>query len=749
MKINPLHIKEAAKLLIGGNVFDSERIEFITNLDTCDLLAVPGSGKTTALMAKLYCLSKKMPFNDGSGILVLAHTNNAVDEIEKKLKKHCPHLFEYPNFVGTIQSFVNKYLASQGCFEKYGSYISKNDDEIPTAKLISLTKKLPFKNDLFSYFFNQIYASYSNLTQKEVSEFLKISLKDSREIHQKLKAENILCKKGNLIYMSCKDESLKTKNIDESVKELIKSKNKFALDKVNEEKFQKATHYRLDFLSNKFINNGTTFGFEKGSGKLLLEQYEILFKEGFLRYKDSFSFGEFYLAGFPRIKTILQSRFKFVFVDEMQDLEKFQIDIIENIFSEKNSKTVIQRVGDPNQAIYNSSKKVKIECDWKERKPLFLKGSNRLTKLNSNLVNRFILDSKKDKEGIPKFIVESKGEEGIKPYLIVFSHKTKHLLKDKFKDLIIEHNLHNCVKNKENGFKIIGWSAVWDEKKEDNKNIRLQDIYEEFNKDSKAKKEDFSTLSKHIQLFDENKTTLETVRKSILNALIYILLLENEKYPTIVRGKEVERRYSKSEMIKYIQRLQLEEKYPLAYEVFKEKLFKWCFDLVTKKNYEAVFNSIKEFINTEFKEWFALNDSLQPATQLFILNFEKEVKPVKEIIKEEDISIDIATIHSVKGQTHCATMYIETFKNNYESQKAQIINVLTNKEHNFIVGEKNKGKNAGEKDAFGKEALKMMYVGFSRPTHLLCLAVLDENVKDDKEKFEKAGWNWINLDKNG
>lgn len=740
MKIDPLHIEEAAKLLIGGNTFDHERIEFITDLDTCDLLAVPGSGKTTALMAKLYCLSKQMPFSDGSGILVLAHTNNAVDEIEKKLKKHCPHLFEYPNFVGTIQSFVNKYLASQACFEKYGSYISKNDDEIPTAKLISLTKKLPFKNDLFSYFFNQIYSSYSNLTQKEISEFLKISLKDSREIHQKLKAENILCKKGNLIYMSCKDESLTTKNIDERVKALIKSKNKFALDKVNEEKFQKATHYRLDFLSNKFINNGTTFGFEKGSGKLLLEQYEILFKEGFLRYKDSFSFGEFYLTGFPRIKTILQSRFKFVFVDEMQDLEKFQIDIIENIFSEKNSKTVIQRIGDPNQAIYNSSKKVKIECDWKERKPLFLKGSNRLTKLNSNLVNRFILDSKKDKDGIPKFIVESKGDEGLKPHLIVFNRETKHLLKDTFKDLIIEHNLHNCEKINKNGFKIIGWSGVWDEVKEDNKNIRLQDIYPEYSKESKAKKEDFSTLSKHIQLFDENKTTLEAVRKSILNALIHVLLLENKKYPTIIRGKVIEKRYSKSEMLKEILKLQLEEKQPLAYEIFKEKLFKWCFDLVTKKSYEVVFNSIKDFINTEFKEWFELNKIFQSSTQSFILEFKTEIKEDKKTEIKEDFNIDIATIHSVKGQTHCATMYIETFKNNYESQKAQIINVLTNKEHDFIVGEKNKGKNAGEKDAFGKEALKMMYVGFSRPTHLLCFAVLEENVEGNIEKYKKAGW---------
>ncbi|MBW4362547.1 UvrD-helicase domain-containing protein [Flavobacterium taihuense] len=598
-------------------------------------------------------------------------------KLKKKLKKHCPHLFEYPNFVGTIQSFVNKYLAIP-------YYISTNQEKI-------------YKIDIDKYY---------------------------NEVDYKLRF-----KKDEIGYLVNKNKSIFFKSrfrLDENGVHYVS--NEMNNEKLNIKAPEKWIKERT--ADNK-INNILSF----------INDYKIeILKKGILHFDDCYFLAENYSYKYPKIKSILQSRFKFVFVDEMQDLEKFQIDIIENIFAEKNSKTVIQRIGDPNQAIYNSSKKVKIECDWKERKPLFLKGSNRLTKLNSNLVNRFILDSKKDKEGIPKFIVESKGEKGIKPHLIVFSHETKHLLKGKFKDLIIEHNLHNCNKNKEDGFKIIGWSAVWDEIKEDNKNIRLQDIFPEYSKESKAKKEDFSTLSKHIQLFDENKTTLEAVRKSILNALIYILLLENEKYKTIVRGKEVERRYSKSEMIKHIQSLQLEEKHPLSYEVFKEKLFKWCFDLVTKKNYEAVFNSIKQFINTEFREWFGLNDSLQPATKLFILNFEKEVKLVKEIIKEEDISIDIATIHSVKGQTHCATMYIETFKNKYESQKAQIINVLTNKEHNFIVGEKNKGKNAGEKDAFGKEALKMMYVGFSRPTHLLCFAVLAENVKDDLEKYKSADW---------
>ncbi len=136
IEIEEKHIREAEFLFLGGQSFDSkERIPFIKHLKTCDLLAVPGSGKTTALMAKLYCLSKHLPFEDGSGVLVLAHTNAAVEEIECKLKKHCPQLFEYPSFVGTIQSFVNKFLVNTANQVKYASYIYRNDDYTYSGRL--------------------------------------------------------------------------------------------------------------------------------------------------------------------------------------------------------------------------------------------------------------------------------------------------------------------------------------------------------------------------------------------------------------------------------------------------------------------------------------------------------------------------------------------------------------------------------------------------------------------------------------
>ncbi|MEP0008894.1 MAG: hypothetical protein ABJF72_06850, partial [Balneola sp.] len=74
-------IKKTERILLEGeNMFDDEREVFIKNFSTVDLQAVPGSGKTTALLAKLIAIEEKLPFDNGSGVLVLSHTNAAIDE---------------------------------------------------------------------------------------------------------------------------------------------------------------------------------------------------------------------------------------------------------------------------------------------------------------------------------------------------------------------------------------------------------------------------------------------------------------------------------------------------------------------------------------------------------------------------------------------------------------------------------------------------------------------------------------------
>lgn len=97
---------------IMGFQFNGDRSNIIKNLESVDIQAFPGSGKTTILIAKLAILAKKWPYTS-SGICVLSHTNVAREEIEERLgntdvgKK----LLKYPHFIGTLHSFFDTFVA--------------------------------------------------------------------------------------------------------------------------------------------------------------------------------------------------------------------------------------------------------------------------------------------------------------------------------------------------------------------------------------------------------------------------------------------------------------------------------------------------------------------------------------------------------------------------------------------------------------------------------------------------------------
>jgi DNA helicase-2/ATP-dependent DNA helicase PcrA len=94
------------------NFDDDERRCALLENDTRDFNAVPGSGKTSLLAAKLLLLAKKWP-HARRGICVLSHTNVARDEIAQRLAETTEgaQLLSYPHFIGTIHSFVNQFFA--------------------------------------------------------------------------------------------------------------------------------------------------------------------------------------------------------------------------------------------------------------------------------------------------------------------------------------------------------------------------------------------------------------------------------------------------------------------------------------------------------------------------------------------------------------------------------------------------------------------------------------------------------------
>jgi DNA helicase II / ATP-dependent DNA helicase PcrA len=103
------------------------------------------------------------------------------------------------------------------------------------------------------------------------------------------------------------------------------------------------------------------------------------------------------------------------------------------------------------------------------------------------------------------------------------------------------------------------------------------------------------------------------------------------------------------------------------------------------------------------------------------------VQPViSNVYLDGDIEVEVTSVHAVKGQTHSATLYLESYFNkdgNGEKAKSYESERLASQ----FLGEKLQKSTAGERV---KQSAKMVYVGFSRPTDLLCVAI-------HKDRFNK------------
>ena len=127
----------AERTLGSGIEFDEEAREFIRSLDSLHLVACPGSGKTTALIAKLLIISRHLPLAGNRGICILTHTNVAVEQIRTRVGLLGQSLFSYPNFCGTFQSFVGKFLGYPAYVEEFGHRVVRVDNETATRELLN------------------------------------------------------------------------------------------------------------------------------------------------------------------------------------------------------------------------------------------------------------------------------------------------------------------------------------------------------------------------------------------------------------------------------------------------------------------------------------------------------------------------------------------------------------------------------------------------------------------------------------
>lgn len=76
---------------------------------------------------------------------------------------------------------------------------------------------------------------------------------------------------------------------------------------------------------------------------------------GYFCYDEMFIWANALISKHPAVSTWLQRRFPLVIIDEMQDTSESQVKILEFVFPRSGSEVALQRVGDPNQAIYDGA----------------------------------------------------------------------------------------------------------------------------------------------------------------------------------------------------------------------------------------------------------------------------------------------------------------------------------------------------------------------------------------------------------
>ncbi|MEL7124455.1 MAG: UvrD-helicase domain-containing protein, partial [Bacteroidota bacterium] len=548
--------KAESILLSDGESFDDERRDFIKNFQTIDLQAVPGSGKTTALLAKLLILEEFLPLPDNRGVLILSHTNGAVDEIRERIAIFCPKLFSYPNFVGTIQAFVDTFMCVP-------HYVNKH-------------KRKPYRID------DEVY------------------------------------EQGHYMPHQCRG-ALSRRNDAEKI--LLKSRLSNEDDLI----------YGFGTIGNFPYSNKS-----RPTYRGLLRLKKELRAKGILCYDDAYILAIEYLEKFPKAKGVIQNRFHFVFVDEMQDMDKHQYDVLEALFFDGgNAPCVYQRIGDKNQSIFNGN--VKLNQVWINRNSILnINGSHRLTPQVAGIIDCLAVE--RDEE----FQVIGLRDGELKPHLLVYEDRNIDKVLFEYSNILnrfihsghIDPNLHKT-------FKAIAWRKIH----EDDDKIALSDYYQDFSIETHVRKIDFVCLESYLINIDYYSKTLESARKNILNALIRILRLED-----VIDSNG--RYFTKRKLLQH-----LKEEYYDQYEDLKLHLYQWSMKLV-KGLKEDVYLSVKEYL-IDFLKIFEkeisssenfINERIE-LSEADIVDGATQGEKVSNLVNYHGFDIEVSTVHGTKGQT--------------------------------------------------------------------------------------------------
>lgn len=619
--------------LMGKDFSDNERQKILECVESCDIQACPGSGKTTAMVAKLVLVGEKLQ-GTNHGICALSHTNAARSEIEKSIGAHASSFLKYPNFIGTIQVFVDLFLAIPAYIQLYGKRPIIIDDDI--------------------------YEIIAAKNYSSIDKNIRISL-DKRLRNRK--GFNFFCQ---MCYSFDNKEEI----------------------------------IEFDGVTEKPLG----FGNQTKTYQALLKLKNLISSLGYLKYHDAFSYASWYVRKYPMIVKSLTLRFPFLFVDEMQDTNEYQTKLLESLFRDR---SVIQRFGDSNQAIYSRNSEGHKQT-WPSKVDFQITTSQRLSPSISNLIKSLGVQ--------PQEIIGNPKRSDHVHSIILFTSKNISQVIPTFGNLIEKEGL------KEGPFNALGSTGRLNI---DPKNLSICSYWPNFarHRENKKTSSGFWGYICQAQNVLLRSQSFYEAKQKIVEGIVQILRSQDSRTR---KGNY----YSSAQFLK-----EIHDSGSSSHSSFNLLIYKWCYSL-----YKGNFLDPKQ-VHQQIQEVFAwIGLKLELSGQNMILDppdVESQKPKADENIGNyyyhgNNIIINIDTVHGAKGQTHQATLLLETC---FHEHDLQVILPFLKKEQKKET-----------RSRVLTHHLPLCYVACSRPTHLLCLAIERDHVSlNDEMILKKVGWNIIEL----
>lgn len=666
-----------------GLSFDDDRIAILESMQSIDVQACPGSGKTTLIAAKLMLLAKKWSLS-GQGVCVLSHTNVAKDEIIDRLKKsktqESQRLLSYPHFIGTIQEFTNRFLALPFIHSKGVNEIVVDNDEY-----VASANKL-LRNNQFSW----LNGTLNGLGGDDIK---AVFLRDT----YRLTSDAV--------------------NISRQPRAWAQQSN---LDRAKQ---------CLGILKN------------------------YLDERGYYLYRDMYTQAQKICDQNESISKSLSTRFPLVFIDEMQDTQKFQDDLLRQVFSLEGSCVIVQRFGDPDQAIFHGIGTEESNESFNNKQvtdmSFVVDKSHRFNesladKIKTLSVNRIQLSTEIPENRRAQRLSACSQQGGFQHCVIIFDDDMINGVIRSFGD-IVSHQFHGEYKASEH-FTVKALGAVGKEiDSEENGQLRIGHYWNAYHK-SKAK----NTL--------KCDSLIEIIKYCHRNPKLDF----SESYQLLIDG--IIKWLSLSEKLdannrKFTRRtLQgfLEEK--RKWMAFREGIYTLLVNhaSTSQELWNGFVNDLKSIfelqnMNATAEQYLSHSESDLNTDGNSDENAESMISLPENKIKHPDgFDIHLSTIHGVKGETHDATLIMETKNHCFdlEAMLPYMTNVLPNEDHphNALPDKPHHSRRFKPNRLF----MRQLYVAASRPRHLLCIAIHASRITEDqKHSLINLGWKIVPLSQEG